>query len=96
MNTKSFEILDSTMFAEYLKSKGVSQELSHKWCNIIKENIAKFENSNYDEICDMVESVAIDGIDGDIISMTVNIITTDNDVEIEPGLAKCFTMYTRK
>lgn len=96
MNTKSFEILENSSFLGYLKNKGVSNELQQEWCNIIKANVTRFNNKDFYEISEIIESLAIAGIDGDIINMTACTISEDNDIEIDPGLAKSFMIYLKK
>ena len=96
MNTKSFETFEGTPLFGYLKSKGVTEELQQKWCNIIIENKHLFEGKDFDEINDIVESLTIEGIDGDVVNQTAFTIANDNDVDINPDkAAKCFMMFSK-
>ena len=95
MNTKSFVTLEKTALSEYLRSKDVSEELKREWCRIIKNNATKFRNKDFNEICSIIESLSIEGIDGDIVNMTAFTIAEDNNIEVDPGLAKCFMIYSK-
>ena len=95
MNTKSFEQLEGSTISNYLRSKGISEELKQEWYRTIIENKDLFEGKNFNEISDIVESLAIEGIDGDIVNMTVYTIANDNDIEMDPDIAKCFMMFAK-
>ena len=95
MNTKSFEKTEKTVLSEYLKSKDIPEALKQKWYNTIIDNKELFEGKNFNEISNIVESLVIEGIDGDIVNMTVCTIANDNDIELDPDLAKCFMMFAK-
>ena len=95
MNTKSFEQLDGSTISDYLRSKGITEELKREWYRTIIENKDLFEDKNFNEISDIVEALAIEGIDGDIVNMTVCTIANDNDIELDPDIAKCFMMFAK-
>lgn len=95
MNTISFETLENTTLSAYLKSKNISEMLKQEWYNTILENKNLLEGKDFKGISEIVESLAIKGIDGDIVNMTVCTIASDNNIEIDPELAKCFMMFSK-
>ncbi|MBQ9138339.1 MAG: hypothetical protein IJX65_06880 [Alistipes sp.] len=96
MNTKSFETLENTVLSEYLKEKGLSEVTKQKWYRIIIENKTLFKGKNYDEICELVESLAFDGIDGDIVNATATTIASDNEIELSfDKSGMCMFLYGR-
>lgn len=96
MNTKSFEALDNTMLSAYLKSKDMPEALKQKWYNTIIENKDLFENADFDGIYHIVQSLAIEGIDDDVVNQTAFTIATDNDIDIDPDkAAKCFMVHSK-
>lgn len=97
MNTNSFETKDSTPLSEYLKSKGITEVLKQQWYHTIIENKKSFVNKDFDTICNLVESLAIEGIDGDIVNQTAFTIANDNDIDIAPDkAAKCFMIFSKR
>ena len=97
MNTKSFDALDNTMLSAYLKSKDMPEALKQKWYNTIIENKDLFENADFDGIYHIVQSLAIEGIDDDVVNQTAFTIATDNDIDIDPDkAAKCFMVHSKK
>ena len=97
MNTKSFETLENTTLSAYLKSKGISESLKQEWYNIIIDNKDLLENTDFDGIYHIVQSLAIEGIDDDVVNQTAFTIATDNDIDIDPDkAAKCFMVHAKK
>ena len=97
MNTKSFETLENTMLSAYLKSKDISEDIKQEWYSTILENKDLFENTDFDGIHHIVQSLAIEGIDDDVVNQTAFTIATDNDIDIDPDkAAKCFMMHSKK
>lgn len=97
MNTKSFETLENTTLSAYLKSKGISESLKQEWYNIIIDNKDLLENTDFDGIYHMVQSLAIEGIDDDVVSATAATLAFDNDIEpAMDGGCSCFMLFAKK
>ena len=97
MNTKSFETLENTTLSAYLKSKDIPEALKQKWYNTIIENKDLFENADFDGIYHIVQSLAIEGIDDDIVSATAATLAFDNDIEpAMDGCCSCFMLFAKK
>lgn len=97
MITKSFEALDNTMLSAYLKSKGISETLKQEWYNIIIDNKDLLENTDFDGIYHIVQSLAIEGVDDDVVSATAATLAFDNDIEpVMDGCCSCFMLFAQK
>ena len=97
MNTKSFETLENTMLSAYLKSKDISEDLKQEWYSTILENKDLFENTDFDGIYHIVQSLAIEGIDDDVVSATAAMLAFDNDIEpAMDGCCSCFMLFAEK
>ena len=97
MNTKSFETTEKTMLSEYLKSKDISEVLKQKWYHTIIENKHLFKNTDFNGIYSTVQSLAIDGVDDDIVSATATTLAFDNDIEpAMDGCCSCFMLFAKK
>ncbi len=96
MNTKSFETIEKTVLSEYLKSKDIPEDLKHKWYRTIVENKELFKDADFDGIYKSVHSLAIEGIDDDIVSATTEMIAFDNDIEpTMDGCCRCFMLFAK-
>lgn len=97
MNTKSFETTEKTVLSEYLKSKNISEVLKQEWYHTVIDNKELFEDADFDGIYQLVSSLAIEGIDDDIIGATVATIAFDNDIEpAMDGCCSCFMLFVKK
>ena len=88
MNVKNFK----SQLKELYPNNGISLDVIDQWCDIVNNHYHMFEGKDLDEISEILGSLAIDGIDEQVIGYSASIIAYNEDAEMntDKGCCKVF------
>lgn len=93
MNVKNFK----SQLKELYPNNGISLDVIDQWCDIVNNHYHMFEGKDLYEISEILGSLAIDGIDEQVIGYSASIIAYNEDAEMntDKGCCKVFMGYSK-
>lgn len=88
MNVKNFK----SQLKELYPNNGISLDVIDQWCDIVNNHYHMFEGKDLDEISEILGSLAIDGIDEQVIGYSASIIAYNEDAEMNTD-KDCSTVF---
>ena len=93
MNVKNFK----SQLKELYPNNGISLDVIDQWCDIVNNHYHMFDGKTLDEISEILGSLAIDGIDEQVIGYSASIIAYNEDAEMntDKGCCTVFMAYSK-
>ncbi len=94
MNAKNFK----SQLKELYPNNGISLDVIDQWCDIVFNHYHMFEGKDLYEISEILGSLAIDGIDEQVIGHSASIIAYSEDAEMntDKGCCTVFMAYSKR
>ena len=93
MNIENFK----TQLIAYCANNSLKSVEVDKWCDIVNNHYHMFEGKDLYEISEILGSLAIDGIDEQVIGYSASIIAYNEDAEMntDKDCCKVFMAYSK-
>ena len=93
MNIENFK----TQLKAFCADHSILPNVIDQWCDIVQSNYQKFEKRDFDGIFEAINSLAIVGVDEQIIKFTASAIAYYEDAEMntDKGCSTVFMAYSK-
>lgn len=93
MNIENFK----TQLKAFCADHSILPNVIDQWCDIVNNHYHMFEGKDLDEISEILGSLAIDGIDEQVIGYSASIIAYNEDAEMntDKGCCTLFMAYSK-